>query len=57
MTSEKHEAILLKNGFTFRGVVVEEQDGKLILNDHKAGRVVISLDSISARWELKKWFP
>ncbi|MFA6269006.1 MAG: hypothetical protein WCW13_03505 [archaeon] len=41
--------LILKNGFHFRGKIVEETTYDLVINDRKLGRTVVSKDIIAVR--------
>ena len=43
--------LLLKNGYKFRGEIIEETPTHLIINDIKDGRTSISKDMIAVRSE------
>lgn len=42
-------ALKLKDGFIYKGELLEETETKLIINDIKLGRLEISKDSIAVR--------
>lgn len=49
MEREIRATLFLKNGFKFSGIVLEEDETKLILLDKKIGRTEIQKADIAAR--------
>jgi len=48
---EMQVTLMLKNGYRFRGTILEETETHLIINDVKDGRTAISKDMIAVRTE------